>query len=189
MAANPTPSLTAMQACGVLFAVLPEASQLPALSDLVALEEKLPLPRDWRRRLAVLLANTDARALAARLRLSNHDADFLRDLLADHPALDASMAMSALDLALYRQGREIVLNRCLVAAAHAPSPNWRTILTRAAAWSPRPMPLNGDDLTARGHQPGPAIGKALRAAEEQWVASGFSAGRIELIAHAEAAIS
>jgi poly(A) polymerase len=181
MATNPIPSLTAMQACGVLFAVLPEATQLPVLSDLIALEEKLHLPRDWRRRMAALLANTDARALAARLRLSNHDADFLRALLADHPVLDASTALSALDLVLYRLGREIVLNRCLLAAARAPTPHWRTILTRAAAWVPRPMPISGDDLLSLGHQPGPAIGTALQAAEELWVTSAFSATRLELI--------
>lgn len=187
-AANLLPSILMMRACGVLFAVLPEATQLSALNDLIALEEKLPLPRDWRRRLTALLGNTDARALAVRLRLSNHDADFLRTLLADHPVLDASMALSALDLALYRQGRDIVLNRCLVAAARAPSPHWRTILTRAAAWSPRAMPIRGDDLLSLGHQPGPAIGAALQAAEELWVTGGFSATREELIARALQAI-
>jgi len=102
--------------------------------------------------------------------------------------LDASMALSALDLALYRQGRDIVLNRCLVAAARAPSPHWRTILTRAAAWSPRAMPIRGDDLLSLGHQPGPAIGAALQAAEELWVTGGFSATREELIARALQAI-
>ncbi len=188
-ATNPTPSLIAMQACGVLTVVLPEATQLNALSDLIALEDKLPLPRDWRRRLVAVLANIDARALAKRMRLSNHDADFLRALLAEQPHLETTTALPALDLALFRHGREIVLNRCLIAAARAPSPDWRPVITRAAAWTPHPMPLTGDDLIARGHQPGPALGTALRAAEELWAISGFSAGRDELRACAENVIS
>jgi poly(A) polymerase len=181
-APNPMASLTAMRGCGVLAVVLPEATQLQALSDLIALEEKLPLKCDWRGRLAALLTITNVRSLAVRLRLSNADADFVQALVAEQPSLSASTDATALDMVLYRQGREITLNRCLVGAARAPASAWRPLITRAAAWTPKPMPLTGDDLIASGFLPGPAIGAALRDAEDVWVTSGFVAEQEVLLA-------
>jgi poly(A) polymerase len=180
-APNPMASLTAMQGCGVLALVLPEATQLQALSDLIALEEKLPLELDWRRRLAALSIVTDVRSLATRLRLSHADANFVQALVSEQPILHTSMDTTTLDMALYRLGRDIVLNRCLVAAARAPSPAWKPWITRAAAWTPKPMPLTGHDLIAAGFPSGPELGSALRAAEDIWVTSGFMAQQQALL--------
>jgi len=161
-ATNPTPSISAMQSCGVLDVVLPGANG-GNLERLIPMEKKYLIAPSWRRRLAAL-------GSASSLRLSNHDADYVA-AVQKKPA--------DITIALYREGRDIVLDRCLI--AHDTDG-----IARALAYMHQPMPLSGQDLIAAGHAPGPALGAALRAAEGLWVSSAFQAARSELLARADA---
>jgi poly(A) polymerase len=159
-APDPTPSLSAMQSCGVLDLVLPGAVAV-ALEPLIAREKEFSVAPSWRRRLAALGG-------AAHLRLSGHDADYIAAIR--KPAADLAMD-------LYRDGRDIVLDRCLLVGR-------ADDIGRALSYRHAPMPLRGDDLLAAGLAPGPGLGAALRAAEEAWVHGGFTAARTELLTRA-----
>jgi hypothetical protein len=56
-------------------------------------------------------------------------------------------------------------------------------------WRPPAFPLKAADFIARGVPQGPALGAALRAAEEAWIATGFrlDANALAVIVDAAAA--
>ena len=50
---------------------------------------------------------------------------------------------------------------------------WRALATLPQRWTAPVFPLKAADFIARGVEKGPALGAALRAAEEAWIAAGF----------------
>jgi poly(A) polymerase len=78
---------------------------------------------------------------------------------------------------LYRLGPERYLDCVLVAwsrATHgAGDPAWRHLATLPERWRAPRFPLKSADFVARGVAKGPALGAAVRAAEEAWIATGF----------------
>jgi len=78
---------------------------------------------------------------------------------------------------LYRLGPEKFLDRVLLAWSRAPEgvadEHWRALATLAARWRAPGFPVKAADFLARGVAKGPALGAALRAAEEAWIAEGF----------------
>ena len=50
---------------------------------------------------------------------------------------------------------------------------WRDLLTFPQRWTAPAFPLRAADFIARGVEKGPALGEALRRAEEAWKAAGF----------------
>lgn len=186
-APNPVLSIEMMQGCGVLGVIAPEATNTKALAALVMLENSLHLSPDWVRRFAALVdAPLNVGDVAERLRLTNAESDALGFLCASAPAVAPDMAATGFDLLLYRHGKDAILNRCVLAAARANNPvRWQSLFKRAQAWVHKPMPVTGADVLALGIAPGPAIGHALRAAEERWVASGYKASAQELLESAK----
>jgi poly(A) polymerase len=55
----------------------------------------------------------------------------------------------------------------------ATDPAWRDLAALPARWTAPPFPLKSADLMARGVVRGPALGEAMRAAEQAWIAAGF----------------
>jgi poly(A) polymerase len=49
-------------------------------------------------------------------------------------------------------------------------------------WTAPVFPLRAADFMARGVLPGPALGEALRAAEEAWIAADFPMDSVSLAA-------
>ena len=78
---------------------------------------------------------------------------------------------------IYRLGPQRFIDRALLAWARSPEgiddQRWRTLLTLPAHWSAPRFPLRAADFLARGLAKGPALGAALRASEEVWIAQGF----------------
>ena len=72
--------------------------------------------------------------------------------------------------------------RARKAAAHDEA--WRALASLPQRWTPPVFPLKAADFIARGVEKGPALGAALRAAEEAWIAAGFpgDAAALETIA-------
>ncbi|MBL8642997.1 MAG: CCA tRNA nucleotidyltransferase, partial [Rhodospirillaceae bacterium] len=173
----PVASVAQMRGCGVLQALLPEAESGNMLAALLAVEAAMGLTPQWVRRLAALVRPTiRVRDLTARLKLTNAEADLLAFLMGPQPQLKPDMRVAAFDLLLFRHGRDLIVERMALTAARDPKPDpWRALFERAAAWAHRPLPISGDDLLAEGVPPGPAVGRALRAAEEFWAESGFQA--------------
>ena len=78
---------------------------------------------------------------------------------------------------LYRLGPVGFCDRVLLAwsrsEAGAADPSWHALATLPSRWTAPRFPLRAADLMSRGVARGPALGAALQAAEEAWVAAGF----------------
>ena len=92
---------------------------------------------------------------------------------------------------LYRLGPEHYIDRVLLAWAHADEgahdAAWRALAMLPSRWKAPVFPIKAQDFLARGVPKGPALGAALAAAEEAWVAADFPAAPPELAAIVEAA--
>lgn len=153
-AADPGPAVALMAETGVLPLLLPGAN--PARLDaLLAAERAEDVPPSWPRRLAALAAADPADLL----RLSKAEAKALA-------ALRQAQGWT-LDEAAYRLGEGPATDLVLLRGLPLPQ-GWRARIARAAA---SPLPISAADLP--GLQ-GPAVGRALRAAETAWIASGFA---------------
>ncbi|MDO5648753.1 CCA tRNA nucleotidyltransferase [Paracoccus sp. (in: a-proteobacteria)] len=161
----PGASVALMADTGVLDVVLPGADA-DALQALLRAEDA---PGDWPRRLAALSDNADA------LRLSR------AELRGQTARVQAVAADWSLDRAGYELGADAGADVALIRASRGAAlpADWRDRLARAATAR---LPLRAADLDLTG----PAVGRALRAAEAAWIDSGFTLSRTELITAAGA---
>lgn len=149
-----------MRAAGVLDVILPEAGfdRLSRVHEVGAGDGLLLL--------AALLPDEPAvaRAVAQRLRLSRAEAGRLA-------AAVEPVALSGDRRALvYRRGRQAVQDRLLLTG--------RAVEAAALATLEIPVfPIKGADLVALGAPKGPALGKALAAVEDWWLAAGLAPDR------------
>jgi poly(A) polymerase len=168
-APDPSGAVALMAEAGVLGAVAPEASELPALVRLVALHDA---PADPLLRFAALLLPpaTDTGALSARLRMSGAEAATLAAL--GGPAPSPGDDDAALRRALAEEEHAPLLGRLLLAEARGAAGDLAALRRRLAAM-PRPaFPLMGRDVLALGVQPGPEVGRLLDAARSWWMERG-----------------
>jgi len=159
--ADPTPTVAAMLAGGVLAAVLPEIGATDRLAALIEAERAAGAAPDGLRRLAALLPRDPAKAeeVAARLRLSNAERKRL--------ALAAETGGGASPKALaYRIGVTSAVDRLLLA-------NRPEEAAAVAEWEPPRLPITGGDLIALGLEPGPVVATTLREVETKWIEQGF----------------
>ena len=183
-APDPATIVTLMGKEGVLAHMLPEATEIGRLGNLVRIEAELGAAPDPILRLAALLAVDAgaARALAERLRLSNVERDRLVAVAAGDLDLVPGMEAQAWRAGAYRFGRGTVANLAMIAWAGADSgadngDGWREMVVDIAAWAPPAFPLSGKDAVAAGIESGPEVGEALRAVEDWWIAGDFGADR------------
>lgn len=167
-ASDPAPSLAAMQASGVLNAVLPGANA-QALPLLVHLESETNMAPDAILRLAAL----GGEAVAERLRLSRSDA---RRLL--HLQEAAAGVMQAAELG-YRHGIEEGLAILILRAAWLETTMDDQNAEDLARGSDARFPVTAADLMP--DYAGPALGARLQALERRWIDSGFALSRDELL--------
>lgn len=166
-APDPAPAVAGMKASGVLTVILPGADDR-ALAPLIHFEARLGAAPRPLRRLAVL----GGEGLRAGLRLSRGEAGELE-------AIGKAAGMSP-DEAGYRLGGDRALDGILVRAATlgaAPDP---ADMNTAQAASGKIFPLRAADLMPE--LTGAALGRALDAAEQAWIDSGFSLDRDALLA-------
>ncbi|SNR38664.1 CCA tRNA nucleotidyltransferase [Paracoccus sediminis] len=154
MARDPVPALILMRDTGVLDKVLPGAT----LDRLVSLERLAGRPT-WLARLAAL-SQAD---LADALRLSRPEARDHRLLVA---AMERGWSFNRIAHALRGDLAEAAALLVQTGPLGARD-GWAD--ARAAA---RPLPIGAADLHPRLH--GPALGRALKAAEDAWIESGFA---------------
>ena len=195
LAPNPADTAVLMRGVGVFDAILPEAGNVGRLRMLTWLEGTAlnmeSVAPDVLRRLAALLdpgcGADGAAAVAARLRLSNRQADRLATAAAPPVQVTADTDAPGLRRALQRLGPETVKDLSLLAWAGelAVTPRltperteaWRHILAAADAWTPREFPLGGRDVTDLGVPTGPAVGRLLSAVEAWWEEDDYGPGR------------
>ncbi|WP_103335118.1 CCA tRNA nucleotidyltransferase [Pseudotabrizicola formosa] len=165
-ATDPVPAVASMAAAGVLRVVLPGAEPR-ALGPLVHLEGGRA-PR-WLRRLAVL----GGQDVGDRLRLSRREMTDLGRVRDEIGTLNTPAALGfLLGDAL---GADAVLARAAVMEQPLPM-DWEAELARGAIAE---FPLRAADLMSRLQ--GPALGAALEAARQRWLASNLTLTRAQLL--------
>lgn len=187
-ARDPVRSVRIMLQQDLLEALLPEATNVDGLSRLVSLEVREGLKPDPLLRLMAMMAREplSAALLSKRLKLSNKEADRIKDWASDSETLSSDMSERARMQAIYRSGKQPILDRARLRAAGASDPiessKWMVLADLALGWTPPIFPLRGSDLLEAGVPKGPQIGKALAALEALWVRSGFSTEKPQLLA-------
>jgi poly(A) polymerase len=189
LAPHATPALAIMAEAGLLGAVLGGVPLLASYENTAKAEAAISIAADAVRRLGALgvLVKEDAQRLTERLRLSNAEAGRLT-------AIDGwwNVAPSAAARALlYRFGPESFTDCVLVAwsrsRAGAADHAWHELATLPQRWTAPVFPLKATDLMSRGLAAGPALGAALRLAEQFWIDTDFPEDRVALDAIADRA--
>ena len=176
---NPAPALRLMAASGVLPEILPYALQLTRLEHLVLIEVENHLAPDPLLRLAALLPDDVAVAIAVgeRLKLSGAERARLEGLAGSGEKIPAYLSASDVRRLLYRVGASRFRDRVLVSWAAGPRGasqiQWRMLLSIADGWERPRFPLTGRDAIAAGVVEGPEVGRILAALEAWWLAEDF----------------
>ncbi|MGB5801579.1 MAG: CCA tRNA nucleotidyltransferase, partial [Mesorhizobium sp.] len=195
-APDPARALLWMRQSGALTRVLPESEKwgIDAIHALVRSEQDLGWQPDPLLRLEAIVPPDAVRmeALAVRLRLSTREATRLKQWsLADPVASRTTEAQLARKL--YRGDVRAITDRLLLALASARAKaveddaamieagGYSRLLAFAQKWEKPVLPIKGADLSALGAVPGPRIGAALKALEDEWIDSGFTLARDALL--------
>jgi poly(A) polymerase len=193
VAAHAVPALAVMSEAGLLLPVLGGVPLLASLSNMIKIEASLELAADPVRRLGALALFTveDADRLRERLRLANAEHERLRAMVDGWWRISAANAEQDGRAALYRLGREHFTDRVLLAWSRSPAgiadTTWHDLARLPERWTAPDFPLKAADFVKRGVAKGPALGAALRAAEEVWIAADFPTEAADVAAIADAA--
>lgn len=182
-APQPMPSLLAMALSGVFDQLFPESKGLGLLERLVALEAAETIPPDAMVRFLALFWQDEGaiHAVANRLKLSNDERHRLYVAVRDAPPLAATSTEADIHVAIYRSGAQSVRDRALLGWAKGGEASWPRMIDTAKTWPAPGLPVSGADLLALGRSPGPAIGEALKKAENLWISSDFTLSREQLL--------
>ena len=188
------PALVIMSETGLLVAVLGGVPLLASFANMIKLERELSLTADPVRRLGALGVSTteDAERLRERLRLANAEHERLVSMGDSWWRIGAATGMPEARVLIYRLGPEKFLDRALLAWSRVWSEGvaddrWHDLVLLPDRWTAPVFPLKAADFIARGMAKGPALGAALRAAEEAWIAQDFPIDAAALTKIAEAA--
>jgi poly(A) polymerase len=185
-------TLAAMSESGLLGKVLGGVPYLASFAKMAELETALGFDADAVRRLGAVgvMVHEDAERLSARLRLSNAESERLAPLDGWWRVAPAEGERAARAV-LYHLGPQPFTDRVLLAwsrtDAGAGDTSWRELATLPQRWTAPAFPLKSADFTRRGVRAGPALGAAMRAAKEAWIAADFPADRAMIEAIAERA--
>jgi poly(A) polymerase len=186
------PTLAVMTETGLLESALGGVAQLASLGNVVKLEASLDLDPDAIRRLGALavLVVEDADRLRERFRLSNAEHERLHAMADGWWRLAPTRGEAAARAALYRRGVETFTDAVLLAWSRSPAgaadAAWRALVLLPRRWTAPVFPFKSRDFTDRGIVRGPALGAAIRAAEDRWIAADFPSDPATLAAIADA---
>ncbi|HEV3372205.1 MAG TPA: CCA tRNA nucleotidyltransferase [Xanthobacteraceae bacterium] len=193
LAAHAVPVLEVMSEAGLLQQVLAGVPVVASLRDMTSIEASLGVGADPVRRLGALALFTveDADRLRKRLRLANAEHERLYSMADGWWRIAAATAEQDGRPALYRLGRERFTDRVLLAWARSGAgvadTSWHELARLPERWTVPDFPLKAADFVKRGVAKGPALGTALRAAEEVWIAADFPTEAADIAAIADAA--
>jgi poly(A) polymerase len=180
------PTLAVMAEAGFTTRLLGGVALLGSFAKMIEIEEATGGAPDAVRRLGALgvFIGEDAERLRERLRLFNAEYERLASVADRWWRVLPALGEAGARVLLHRLGPERYLDRVLIAWTRAPEgasdPNWRALASLPALWTAPRFPLKSADLVARGVPKGPALGAAMRAAEEAWIAAGFPEDRVTL---------
>jgi poly(A) polymerase len=186
-------TLQAMSETGILVSVLGGVPLIASFADMVAVEAVVGVSPDPVRRLGALAVCVveDAERLMQRLRLSNAESARLTSMGDGWWRMTPAIGERNTRALVYRLGTQMFADRVLLAwaraSAEASDPAWRALATYPDRWIIPVFPLKAADLIARRVEKGPALGDAMRAAEEAWITTDFPSDRQALDAIADEA--
>ncbi|WP_416877594.1 CCA tRNA nucleotidyltransferase [Litorimonas sp.] len=187
LAQDPSRALHIMLTNDILETVLPEANNVDGLDFLLKLEKREGFKPDPLFRLMAMSPREPLQMalLCKRLKMSGAETKRLRSWAEDSEPLSLDLSERDRLAALYRAGKQTILDRTLLRAAGENDPvksaRWITFANFTRDWERPEFPLSGKDLRAAGVEPGPKMGKALEALEALWVRSGFTADKEKLL--------
>jgi poly(A) polymerase len=173
------PTFVVMAETGFAELLLGSVPLLASFANMIKVEEAAGVAPDAVRRLGALgvFIAEDAERLRQKLRLFNAEHERLTAMSRQWWRVSPALGDHGARALLYRLGPTDYVDRVLIAWTRAPQgahdPAWREFATLPARWTAPDFPLKSADLMARGVARGPALGEALRAAEEAWIAAGF----------------
>jgi poly(A) polymerase len=195
VATHAVPALASMSEAGLLVAVLGGVPLLASAGNMIKLERELAMTPDPVRRLGALAVTTaeDAERLRGRLRLANAEYERLASMADGWWHISAQTGMHDARALIYRIGPDKFVDRALLAWSRAwnegvADAHWRDLVLLPGHWTAPAFPLKAADFIARGMAKGPALGEALRAAEEAWIAQDFPMGAAAIAKIADAVI-
>ena len=160
-ATDPAPAVAAMRQSGGLSQILPGADDR-ALAPLVHFEGEAGVAPDAIRRLAAL----GGERVSENLRLSGKQADLLTDL---RDQIGSVIPLSELT---YRKGADFALSTALLRAAVLEMPLAANTDEQIAQGAAAVFPVAAKDLMP--DLQGPALGAAMKRLEAEWIKSGFT---------------
>jgi poly(A) polymerase len=172
-------TVTMMAEAGFATMLLGGVAFVASFANLARIEAALGAVPDAVRRLGALgvAVSEDAGRLRERLRLFNAENDRLASIADRWRRVSPSLGEDSQQALLYRLGPDRYLDCVLVAWSRAPASAgdlaWHDLAALPARWTVPRFPLKSAAFVARGVSRGPALGAAMRFAEEAWIAAGF----------------
>jgi tRNA nucleotidyltransferase/poly(A) polymerase len=193
VAAHPLPGLVIMAETGLLSSLLAGVPLLASFENTVKIETAIGIPPDPVRRLGALAVriSEDAARLTQRLRLAKIEQERLGSMAEAWWRVDPRAGGQAARALLYRLNPENYIDRVVLAwsrsQAGVAAPAWQELAALSRSWIIPVFPLRSGDFVARGVQKGPALGVAMRAAEEAWISADFPSDSAAVAAIADEA--
>jgi poly(A) polymerase len=194
VAPHAVPTLIAMTDAGLTLHVLGGVSYLASFENTAKVEAAVGASPDPVRRLGALgvWVTEDAERLWQKLRLTNGEHERLASMAEGWRRVSPDLNEQAQRALLYRLGPLHFTDHALLAWARsdatAHDTAWHDLAGLPQRWTAPALPLKAADLMARGIEKGPALGAAMRAAEDAWIAAGFPEDQAALAAIAAAVI-
>lgn len=186
-------AISVMADAGLLVRILGGVPLPGALEKMAQIESVLKFAPDAVRRLGALtlFVIEDAERLFQRLRMSNGECQRLLSMADGWWRITGDTSPAAARVLLYRLGPQNYTDRMLLAWSRsqdaADDSRWRDLAALPERWPIPSFPISASDLMARGIVRGPALGAALRVAEEAWIGADFPQDRATIAAIADAA--
>jgi poly(A) polymerase len=185
-------TLTVMAQAGFIERLLGGVAHLASFAKMAALEQGAAHGvADPVRRLGALavLITEDAGRLRDKLRLHNGEYERLAAMADGWWRLSPALGELGARALMYRLGTAHYRDRVLLAwarsAADAEDRGWGALASLPSRWQSPLFALRAADFMVRDVPPGPALGRAMRAAEAAWIAAGFPQDRSVLDAIAD----
>jgi len=194
VAPHAVPTLISMTDAGLLLRVLGGVGYLASFENMAKVEAAIGAEPNAVRRLGALAVAIpeDAERLWQKLRLANNEHERLASMGESWGRISPLYGEKAAKALLYRLRPQNFTDRVLLgwarSAASAHDVEWRALATLPQRWTAPVFPLKAADFMKRGIPQGPALGAALAAAEQAWIAAGFPDDQPALDAIAEDAV-
>ena len=191
VAPHAVPTLISMTDAGLLLRVLGGVSYLGSFENMAKVEAAIGAEPNAVRRLGALAVAVpeDADRLWLRLRLANSEHERLASMGESWGRISPLFGERAAKALLYRLRPQQFTDRVLLgwarSQASANDAEWHALATLSQRWTAPVFPLKAADFMKRGVVQGPALGAAIAAAEQAWIAAGFPGDQAALDAIAD----